>query len=162
MRIALEQVGNRLLGSGMKEIKLRLTDSEIAREFDFIKKENDLSSDNATANFIIKKGIDLIKGERTNEKVNAMIEKKLDENTRKNIAFMKLSIDEMYVTQNIIKQLVATLYNIKIEEINGEIIDKMLLETGGFSILPERLQEIENEMIARVKKERLKNGKHDI
>lgn len=60
------------------------------------------------------------------------------------------TIDEVYVLQNIIEALLATLYNIERTKISNETVDLFLFDSGLLSKLPEQWNE------AKIKKHREK------
>lgn len=72
--------------------------------------------------------------------------KRNDEQALKAINFMKMSVDEMFVSLAIVKHLVTTMYNVNLALMEGETVDKMLVETGVYSSLPKALQDIENNL----------------
>lgn len=137
----------------MKELKIRIKDNLVISKLENFKKRYSFKSDNEMGNFLIEKAF-----LNLNENEEKIIKSNLDENTKKTINYIRLSLDEMYVTLNIIKHLAATIYNVKLEELDGEKLDREIIETGALSYLPERLREIENSVTKKMEMERKKNG----
>lgn len=70
----------------------------------------------------------------------------------KNVREINITSDEMYITTQIIKTLVATLYNIEVAKLKDEPISGDIIESGLFGELPKNLQEIEENFNKRLKR----------
>ena len=66
------------------------------------------------------------------------------------IESLKLATDEMFVQQAVMKHLLVTLYNLKIKELEGVLVDSQEVDSGAYSYMPAKLQLIIDELKATV------------
>lgn len=71
---------------------------------------------------------------------------------------MELTINDLFVMMNVLEIMSATLYNVEVAKNSGEAVSAELMDSGYFSTLPERYQEIKDKLIRRMEK---KNRKGD-
>ena len=71
---------------------------------------------------------------------------------------MELTINDLFVTMNVLEIMSATLYNVEVAKNSGETVSAELMDSGYFSNLPERYQEIKDKLIRRLER---KNKKGD-
>lgn len=143
----------------MREGKFRLYNKETIKKLEEIHATGRYATKNDLYQEVMKLGL-----ENLHAKVFGKGKESLVENTRekdyeelmKSIAFAKMSVDELYVHTAMIKHLVTTMFNVQVSLLDGERVDRTLIETGALSILPKNLQEIENSMQAKHRKERQK------
>lgn len=150
----------------MKEKRLRIYDVTLAEKIDELYASGEYESQNELLNYLLKIGIEEEVERRINQKgyISRSMERNepskdmviVDEDTKRTVKYMYLTLDELFISVNIVKHLVCTLYNITLEELDGMVIDRPMIETGGLSLLPKHLQEIENKLIAKHNKEREK------
>lgn len=71
---------------------------------------------------------------------------------------MELTINDLFVMMNVLEIMSATLYNVEVAKNSGETVSAELMDSGYFSNLPERYQEIKDKLIRRLER---KNKKGD-
>lgn len=70
---------------------------------------------------------------------------------------MELTIDDIFVMLNIIEIMTTTLYNVEAAKTNNETeITAELMDSGYFSMLPGRYQDIKDKLISRIEKKKHK------
>lgn len=77
-----------------------------------------------------------------------------DEQLRKDMREIRLTLDDLFVVTNIIEYMTTTSYNLKLADINGITVADDDVRSGIYSQLPRQLQEIKNEILQRKAKKR--------
>ncbi len=131
----------------MKETKIRIYDKEVIKEIEILKMKKGFNSTNEVINHLIKRGLENTRKE--NESGESL--KDFEKEFKNKMNILTLKIDEIYIQEEINKTLLSNIYNIKLEELDGEKIDRDLVETGAFGHLPEGLEKIERRMLKKRK-----------
>ncbi len=63
-----------------------------------------------------------------------------------------LTLDDVFVILNILEYMTSTLYNIELAKINNLPVSDDMVRSGVFSDLPDNLQAVKNELMARLNK----------
>lgn len=136
----------------MKEGKFRIYDEETIKKLELLFASKGWRSMNELYQQAIKIGASELYRQEIEHKEKNEYTKEKEEMIVKAINYLKISVDELFITVGMIKHLVTTIYNIDISLLEGEMVDKTLIETGAFSVLPKELQEIENSLYEKHKK----------
>lgn len=72
-----------------------------------------------------------------------------EQKTQKELKELRLTVDELFVLMNISESLLATLYNTKLKEIEGESITSEMFDSGLLADLPPVLAEAKQELVKR-------------
>ena len=135
---------------------LRFTDKKVMSLFDELFATKAFESKNVLANKIIAFGIEhfaelYLSGYKTKQTV-AVTPTQNDSKTMKQV---KATVEDTHVMLMIIERMIATLYNTKAVELQGEKVTAEEFATGLLSDLPEIFREMEDEIIqGRVRREK--------
>lgn len=67
---------------------------------------------------------------------------------------MELTSNDLFVMMSVLEVMITTLYNVEAAKSSGEPISAELMDSGYFSALPERYQEIKDKLIIRIERKR--------
>lgn len=80
-------------------------------------------------------------------------ERKIDELLKRQ-RDMELMQTDTYVMMSVIETMTTTLYNVVAAKVNGEAVSAEQMDSGFFSLLPERYQYIKDQLIRRIEQKK--------
>lgn len=131
--------------------KIRIYDEKIEEQLDKIKKSGYYTSYNEIIEQGLKLGLPILIKKIFNFKEFAKEEFE-ENNQEERIKDLMRTQDEMFISIQILKCLISTIYNIQVSQIENINVSKEMIDSGVMGNLPEFLAKIENDMLKSLRK----------